>query len=75
MVIMVSADRLAGSSAEFEIRGPLKEGVLLASLLCDDVDDDDDDDDGVQNKSQQTKFQMVLDFVLLGIIIIIIIHP
>ena len=74
MVIMVSADRLAGSSAEFEIRGPLKEGVLLASLLCDDVDDDDDDD-GVQNKSQQTKFQMVLDFVLLGIIIIIINHP
>ena len=68
MVIMVSADRLAGSSAEFEIRGPLKEGVLLASLLC-------DDDDGVQNKSQQTKFQMVLDFVLLGIIIIIINHP
>ena len=46
MVIMVSADRLAGSSAEFEIRGPLKEGVLLASLLCDDVDDDGDDDDG-----------------------------
>ena len=43
MVIMVSADRLAGSSAEFEIRGPLKEGVLWASLLC-------DDDDSVQNK-------------------------